>query len=427
MGIAADDPSAFLKHPPFRLTSVTRQGLSNLYRQGNQAQAILIAMSLGVMFTLSVYLIQNSVVSEIIATAPPGVPNVFLTGVTPEQVEPLKALVAQQPGIKGPAELGAAISAQLVKINGGEDWAPEDTPARRFARPRSVGWEDQKPANVDVLEGAWWQANTTESVVAVHENAARVLELKPGAELEFNIANRTVTAKVTTIFRPASFRATPDADFVFNRATLEGFPVIFSGGVRVDAAKAGAIQRAVFGKFPTVTVINIADVLEIVQQVIDQIALVIRFLSAFAILAGAIILAASVAGTRFRRVREVVILKTIGATRKQVGRIFSIEFLTLGAVAGIMGALLAGGFTNLVLTQLLDTEYHIDWTASAVCIVSTAVLANVAGWVASVRILGQKPWKSCGRSRKIGRSGGLAYCHTRGPLLPLPRGGFQQG
>jgi len=381
----------FLKHPPFRLSSVTRQGLSNLYRQGNQAQAILVAMSLGVMFTLSVYLIQNSVVSDIIATAPPGVPNVFLTGVTPEQVEPLKALVATQPGIKAPAELGAAISAQLVKIDGGTEWAPEDTPARRFARPRTVGWEDRVGSNLEVVKGAWWAPDSTDTVVAVHENAARILELRIGSMLEFSIANRDVNARVVAVFRPTSFRATPESDFVFNRATLAGFPVIFSGGVRVDAAKAGAIQRVVFQKFPTVTVINIADVLEIVQQVIDQIALVIRFLSAFAILAGAIILAASVAGTRFRRVREVVILKTIGATRKHIGRIFSIEFLTLGAVAGIMGALLAGGFTNLVLTQLLETEFHVNWTASLVCIVSTAVLANIAGWLASFRILRQKP------------------------------------
>jgi putative ABC transport system permease protein len=85
---------AFLKHPPWRLSSVTRQGLSNLYRQGNQAQAILVAMSLGVMFTLSVYLIQSSVVADIIATAPPGVPNVFLTGVTPEQASPANIGIA---------------------------------------------------------------------------------------------------------------------------------------------------------------------------------------------------------------------------------------------------------------------------------------------------------------------------------------------
>ena len=99
-----------------------------------------------------------------------------------------------------------------------------------------------------------------------------------------------------------------------------------------------------------VTAVNIADVLDIVQQVIDQIALVIRFLSAFAILAGAIILAASVAGTRFRRVREVVILKTLGATRAKVAAIFSVEFLLLGLVAGVMGSLLAVAFTNVLLT-----------------------------------------------------------------------------
>src|ERR1700755_2358126 len=114
-----------------------------------------------------------------------------------------------------------------------------------------------------------------------------------------------------------------------------------------------AHERAAYQAFPTVTVINVAEALEIVQQVVDQIALVIRFLSGFAILAGAVILAASVAGTRFRRVREVVILKTLGATRRHITRIFSVEFLTLGLVAGLMGAILATLFTDSVLKRLL--------------------------------------------------------------------------
>ena len=75
------------------------------------------------------------------------------------------------------------------------------------------------------------------------------------------------------------------------------------------------MQRAVYERFPTVTVINIAEILDRVQEVVDQIALVIRFISGFAIFAGAIILASSVAGTRFRRVREMAIFKTLGATR----------------------------------------------------------------------------------------------------------------
>ena len=76
--------------------------------------------------------------------------------------------------------------------------------------------------------------------------------------------------------------------------------MVYYGGVRMQPSSVGALQRAVFDKFPTITVVNIADALAIAQQVVDQIALVIRFLSGFAILAGAIILAASVAGTRFR-------------------------------------------------------------------------------------------------------------------------------
>jgi putative ABC transport system permease protein len=168
-------------------------------------------------------------------------------------------------------------------------------------------------------------------------------------------------------------------------------PATFYGGVRIKPAQVGAFERAAYAKFPTVTVINGAEALAIMQQVVDQIAIVIRFLSAFAILAGAIILAASVAGTRFRRVREVVILKTLGATKRSAGRIFSVEFLTLGVVAGIMGAILASVFSSLVLKKLLDATYTFDLKTTLIAIVLTALLAQTSGWLASFRILRQKP------------------------------------
>ena len=152
-----------------------------------------------------------------------------------------------------------------------------------------------------------------------------------------------------------------------------------------------AVQRAVYEKMPTITVINMADVLEIVQQVVDQVALVVRFVSAFTIVAGAIILASSVAGTRFGRVREVVILKTLGATRRRVAGIFSMEFLVLGAAAGLLGSALATGFTALVVKRLLKAEFHFDPAADLFSIALTALVAVAAGWLASYRILGQKP------------------------------------
>ena len=381
----------FLRSSPVRLPSLVRQGFANLHRQGNQAQSILVAMGLGVMFTLSVYLIQNSLVDEIIQTAPPGVPNVYLVGVTPEQAEPLKQLISSQPGILTAPQLTPSVAARLVRING-EDVAarPMKGLTRRYLNTRSVTWDNLRPENIKVVEGAWWKRDATEPLVSVEEEASKTLDIRPGSTIEMEANGRTIQARVVAIHSYEAARVAP-SDFVFNETALAGLPVVYNGGVRMEASAAGALQRAIFNKYPTVTVVNVADVLQTVQQIIDQIALVIRFLSGFAILAGAIILAASVAGTRFRRIREVVILKTLGGTRHHIARIFSIEFLTLGAVAGLMGGLLASAFSRILLTRLLDAKFQLDARAILVSIALTALLANMAGWFASIRILRQKP------------------------------------
>jgi putative ABC transport system permease protein len=128
-----------------------------------------------------------------------------------------------------------------------------------------------------------------------------------------------------------------------------------------------------------------------VEDVVQRIAMVIRFISAFTILAGAVMVASSIAGTRFRRMREVVILKTLGATRRRIAWIFTVEFLALGAVAGLMGSLLASAFAALVLKRLLEIEFHLDVPAHLLTVVIAAVVAAGAGWAASFRVLGRKP------------------------------------
>jgi putative ABC transport system permease protein len=134
-----------------------------------------------------------------------------------------------------------------------------------------------------------------------------------------------------------------------------------------------------------------ADVMQIVEEVVDRISVIVRFISAFTILAGAVMVAASVAGSRFRRMREVVILKTLGATRRRIAGIFSVEFLVLGAAAGVMGSLLASGFAALVLKFLMEIEFHFDFLSNGAAIVLAALIATAAGWAASFPILGRKP------------------------------------
>jgi putative ABC transport system permease protein len=146
-----------------------------------------------------------------------------------------------------------------------------------------------------------------------------------------------------------------------------------------------------YQKFPTVTVVNVADVMQIIDEVVDRISAIIRFISAFTILAGAVMVASSVAGTRFRRMREVVILKTLGATRRRIAGIFSIEFLVLGTVAGAMGSLLASGFAALVLKFLMQIQFHFDWLSNGAAVLLAALIAALAGWSASFPLLNRKP------------------------------------
>jgi putative ABC transport system permease protein len=382
----------FLRRTPWRIPTLARQGLSNLYRQGNQAQAILVALGLGVMFTLTVYLVQHSLVSEIVQSAPPDAPNVFLIGITPQQVGPLQALIAKQKGVVNAPQFVPSVAVRIESVNGVPlEELRQTGMSRRFRGSRSVMWAEEKPESLSVVQGAWWRRGETKPVVSINEDAARNLGAKVGDTIELSGAGRTFSARVVALHRVEQMRVGAANDFMFNPAALTGLPATFYGGVRMRAADVGALERAAYQAFPTVTVINVAEALAIVQQVVDQVAMVIRFLSGFAILAGAIILAASVAGSRFRRVREVVILKTLGATRRSAGRIFSVEFLTLGAVAGLMGALLASAFAGVLLNRLLDAHFSFDPKALLAAVVLTALLAQASGWLASFRILRQKP------------------------------------
>ena len=126
------------------------------------------------------------------------------------------------------------------------------------------------------------------------------------------------------------------------------------------------MERALFAAYPTVTVINLADVLERIESVVDQITFVVRFLAGFSIFAGLMILASSIASTRFRRMREAVVLKTLGATRMRIVRTFSVEFSVLGLLAGLVGVIFANVLTRVLLRKL-DVGFHIEWGGNAHC------------------------------------------------------------
>jgi putative ABC transport system permease protein len=382
----------FLRRAGARLPGVVRHGVANLYRPGNQAQAAVVALGVGVMFTLTVFLVQNALVDQIRGSAPPGMPNVFLLDIPANQRAALSEFIRRQPGVKEAPEVAFAVAARITAINGEPiEKLPLRDFNRRFLRTRTVTAMDAMPPDTVILNGAWWRPGDRDPQICANEEAAKILNLKPGTLVDWNIWNRTLRTRVACIERTESIRMTGRFEFLFNAGQLENLPAVYYGSARVRPADVAAMQRVVYRKFPTVTVVNVADVMQIVEDVVQRIAAVIRFISGFTILAGAVMVASSVAGTRFRRMREVVTLKTLGATRRRIAWIFSVEFLALGTVAGLMGSLLAGGFAALVLKRLLQIDFHPALLTHALAVAIAALVATVAGWGASFRILGRKP------------------------------------
>jgi putative ABC transport system permease protein len=381
-----------LQRRVFYLPAAVRHGIGNLYRPGNQAQSAVVALGVGVMFTLMVFLIQEALVRQIRGSAPPGMPNVFLLDIPGPQRQTVADLVRAQPGVTAAPEVAAAVAARIVTIDGRpiEAFGLRDM-ARRFSRTRSVTEMGTKPPETEVLSGAWWSSGDTRPQVCVTEEAAKILRLQDGSEIVWDIWQHEARTRVACVERTESIRMTARFEFIFSPGQLTGFPAVFYGSARVRPADVPALQRVLYQQYPTVTVVNVADVMQIIDDVVQRIALVIRFISAFTILAGVVMVASSVAGTRFRRTREVVILKTLGASRRQIASIFSVEFLAVGAVAGLMGSLLASGFAGLLVTKLLEIEFKPDWPATGASIAAAAALAAVAGWAASFQVLGKKP------------------------------------
>ena len=381
----------FLNRTRLHLPSALRHGLANLYRPGNPSAALLAALGMGVMQIMTVYLVQRAVVTELHISSAPNLPNVFLVYIANTEIDGMRKLLKAQPGVTAEPELLPVTTSRIQAIDGvsAPDLKLKNFP-RRMLRSINLTWAESLPPGTKIVAGTWWKPGETKPEVAISQRQADRLGVKLGSTITFAAQDSEINATVVALTNADGQHAYSRAEFTLTHAALKGLPVIWYGGVHVAPAQVSQFQRALYLAYPTVTVINVAQALETVRAVVIQITYVIQFLAAFSIFAGVIILASSIAGTKYRRIREVVVLKTLGATRGRIATIFSIEFAVLGLVAGIVGI----GFANLIARTLLhqlNVAYKSQLLLNLAALAGTAALTVVTGWIASHRILGQKP------------------------------------
>jgi putative ABC transport system permease protein len=383
----------FLNRTRLHLPSALRHGLANLYRPGNPSAALLAALGLGVMQIMTVYLVQKDAVKEMNISAAPNIPNVFLIDIADSEISGVKALLHAQPSVSAEPELLPITTARIDSVDGVStaDLKLKNFP-RRSLRSVNLTWNDTMPPGTRIVEGTWWQPSETKPEVAISQGMATRLNVHLGSAITFVAQDKPIAATVAAITRSNGQHAYARAEFTLNHTALQVFPIIWYGGVHVVPNQVAQFERALNRSYPTITIINVAQVVESVRSVVIQIIYVVQFLSAFSIFAGIVILASSIAGTKYRRIREVVVLKTLGATRARIATIFSIEFAVLGLVAGAVGI----GFANFIAWALerftpLNLTFKAELPLNLAALLTAAALTVITGWIASHRILGQKP------------------------------------
>jgi putative ABC transport system permease protein len=373
-----------------RLPSSLRHGLANLYRPGNQSAAVLASLGTGVMLILAVYLMQSSLLRDIRETASPKLPNVFLIDITSDEVDGVKEFFKHQSGVNGAPDLLAVVQGRFIALNGKPlDQIKEQHFPRRMLESAELSWANTPPDGDKITQGKWW-SDPNAPQIAIGEGTAQRLHLGIGSSVELEIGGRVRTLKVAALYRADGQHIGGRVAFMLPSGQIKDQQATWYGGVHINISQVPAVERALFAAYPTITVINIADVLNRIETVVDQITFVVRFLAGFSILAGLMILASSIASARFRRMREAVVLKTLGATRMRIVRTFSVEFSVLGLLAGSVGVIFANILTRVLLHRL-EVGFRIDWLATIVALLGTAVLATGTGWIASYRILGLRP------------------------------------
>ncbi len=377
-----------------------RQGVANLRRPGGQAARVVVALGVGVMLLLAIALLQAGLGRQIDHARRQDAPSHFFMDVQPDQREAFVRLVAGATGGTPPA-LTPVVRARLAAVNGAP--VTRETIARRKAEGREGLWvftreyvltdrADPPPGNT-ITRGRWWTAaeGAARPRISVEEVAARHLGVDVGSTLTFDIQGVAVAAEVMSLRKVDWQSFTANFLVVVSPGALDGAPTTFIATARVPAPAEAAVRDAVVAAFPNVTAIPVRDAMERVAAVLDQIAVAVRAIALFAIGTGVVVMAGALTATRTQRLYESVILRTLGATRGAVARAFAVEYACLGAAAGLGGTVLAAALAWIVLRFVLDTPWTFEPRALLLGIALAAALAVAVGFLATFRLLGQKP------------------------------------
>ncbi len=363
-----------------------RQGLANLYRPHNQTLLLLASLGLGTFLVAALYTAQTSILGHVNSVAGGQRPNMVLFDIQSDQKEAAAALVREM-GMPVMQEV-PVVATRLREVKGKTvEELLRDGPRRgRWALRREyrVTYRDSTTATEEIVAGQWRGSAADTAFISLERRLAEALDVAIGDRLLFDVQGVPVEVVVGSLRQVEWQRIMPNFLVLFPAGVLEEAPqfhvlVTRSG----DAETRAGLQRRAVGDFPNVSVIDLDLVLITVDKVLAKVAVVVRFVALFSIATGLAVLAAVVTGSRFQRLRESALLRTLGASRGQVGKILLIEYLLLGGLAGLVGLLLAMAGGWALAAFVFEVTFAPSWQALGFALIAVPLCTVLAGLLGS--------------------------------------------
>jgi putative ABC transport system permease protein len=263
-----------------------------------------------------------------------------------------------------------------------------------LGREFTLTYRDHLEPNERVIDGAFWSSPSAEPEVSVEREIAERARLHVGDTIRFDILGRVVAPRITSI-RNVEWRESRNGGFVFvfRPGALDQAPQMFVSPLKgpADPVARARFQHDLVQRFPNVSVIDFRDVLERIRDVMSKVTLAITVVGGLVLFSGALILVGAVAMTKFQRVYEAAVFKTLGANTRTIGRMLLFEYGVLGSLAGIIGSAGAVALTWGVSKYALEIPWKIFVIEHVAGVVLTAILVAAIGVVSSLDVLRHKP------------------------------------
>ena len=367
-------------------------GLANLHRPGAPTSLMLVSLGLGLSTLATVTLIEGNVRRQIGEQLPAAAPSFFFVDIQNEQMDRFRQVVAGTPGTSDLHEV-PSLRARIVAVNGVPADQVRATPDTTWALrgDRGLTYAAAEPPDTRLVAGAWWPADYQGApLVSFDAGLARGWNVHLGDTIRVNVLGRDIDLKVANL-RDIAWR-TLGLNFamVASPGLLEHAPHMHIATVRADDVAQATLLRRVTDALPNVSGIRVSDVLAAVGDLLGQLAAGLSATGSLTLAAGGLVLAGAVAAGQRRRIREAVILKSLGATRGQVRAAWLVEFGILGLASGMIAA----GVGTLASFGVIHYVMRTDWS-----FLPGTLAATIAACVALMLVFGYAGTEAALRTR----------------------------